>query len=246
MSPDVNDARLRVLKKERKSLDFLLKYRTSFFEENIVDKNATVLEIGSGTGYLNAYLDNKILSTDIMKLGWLDFVSDALHPPLKKNSIDVVILNNVIHHFSSPWNALRNISDILKENGTVLIYDVTLSTVHKLLIKTGISKEKYDSSFDISNPMEVNKDPWMGNNAIPDLMFDNPSRLNELGLKVVSRKHCEFLIFLSSGGVTNSYPMPDFSNVISRFFSMMDKVLVGIFPKVFSLQQKVIIKKMPA
>lgn len=243
MSLDVIKARDRMLKKERQALDFLLKYRSSFFTDNIPEEGV-VLDIGTGIGYLNVYVKKKIFLTDIEKNGWIDFVSDAHHLPMKRNSIDIVILNNVLHHFSSPWKVLQEIRNILKDDGTVLIYDVTLSTIHKFLIVSGISKEQYDTTFNIFSPDAVSKNPWMGNNAIPDLLFDKPSAMEELGFKMQKREYCEFLLFLTSGGITNIFPVPDFHNLFSRIFSFIDATLVKLFPKIFSLQQRVILKKL--
>ncbi len=243
MSLNVYKARTRMIKKERQSLDFLLKYRSKFFLENIPEGRAIIVDIGAGIDYLDIYLNKKIFSTDIQRHNWHDFVSDAHNLPIKENSIDIAILNNVLHHFSSPMKVLQNVRDILKDNGTILIYDVTLSLVHKFLIKSGISNEKYDASFDIYNPNVISKNSWEGNNATPDLLFEKSSEMEKLGLKIVSRQYCEFLIFLTSGGVTNRFPLPDFSYSLSRFFFFFDKILLKMFSNTFALQQRVILKK---
>lgn len=61
--------------------------------------------MGAGTDYLDIYLNKRVFPTDIQRYNWHDFVSDAHNLPIKENSIDIAILNNVLHHFSS----LRNI-----------------------------------------------------------------------------------------------------------------------------------------
>tara|TARA_B110000438_G_scaffold235818_1_gene232706 strand:- start:584 stop:928 length:345 start_codon:yes stop_codon:yes gene_type:complete len=108
--------------------------------------------------------------------------------------------------------------------------------------------EGYDKTIDILSeeiPCNDIDDPWSGNNAIPNLIFDNFAKFNSrLGNKfeLIHSKKSEFLVFLNSGGViakTFYIPLNDLLNkLVIRFDNQLTRL-----HNIFALQQSVVLKK---
>ena len=75
---------------------------TNYFEK-IKDScvNGLTLEIGGGSGNLKDYLGN-VISTDIQYASWIDVVGDAQFLPFDNDSIDNIVLLDVLHHIQYP------------------------------------------------------------------------------------------------------------------------------------------------
>ena len=56
-----------------------------------------VLEIGAGPGFLQEHMHNSIRS-DVLPVPDSDLVLDARHLPLKDNSLDGIVMTDVLHH----------------------------------------------------------------------------------------------------------------------------------------------------
>ena len=172
-----------------------------------------ILEIGCGTGQLSNYLSattfsNKIYATDIslnsLKLAnkfknlnnLIDvnfFQMNLFHPCFRKNSMDIVISNGVLHHTYNPFKAFQEITSLVKPGGCIIIslYNYLgrlITKFNKLLykmfgekgllfdtyIKNQISKEKKKAWMQdqYNHPLEsthsfnevINK--WFKNNKI--------------------------------------------------------------------------------
>ena len=88
------------------------------------NKEYVILDIGSGALSYKKYLRGKGVykSMDIKPFKGVDYVGDVQKKiPLKDNSVDVVILFQVLEHLHSPGNALKEISRVLKKGGKLLL-----------------------------------------------------------------------------------------------------------------------------
>ena len=106
-----------------------------------IGENKKILEIGCGTGQLTNYLaattfSQKIYGTDISlnslklannfklknNLKNIDFCQMNLFEPcFKKNSMDLVISNGVLHHTYDPEQAFYKIAELVKPGGYIII-----------------------------------------------------------------------------------------------------------------------------
>jgi len=97
----------------------------------------TAVDLGCGTGsFTRRFFDPNnmlVLGVDIALAaiqrakskndGVKYFVSDINQLGIKNESVDLVILSGVLHHFPRPQEALKEAFRILKKGGVVLSYD---------------------------------------------------------------------------------------------------------------------------
>lgn len=79
-------------------------------------QQSTVLNIGSLSKDLSK-LHPRIINLDISEYENIDVVGDAHCLPFRDNSIDIVLLKNVLEHIREPETALREIYRVLKPQG---------------------------------------------------------------------------------------------------------------------------------
>lgn len=88
---------------------------------NIQKKN--ILEIGSGTSPIKYFYDN-VIKSDILNLDYLDIVFDCHDidkcEKIEHESLDVIVVTNVLHHLKDPLKFLLKASFMLKEGGCVI------------------------------------------------------------------------------------------------------------------------------
>ena len=118
----------------------------SILEKKIKCENLTILDLGSGQGGTAKILseNNKVISLDLnivrLKLqeDFKDNIQrvngDALIVPLKSDSFDLIILQDVIEHVNDPQSLLVSLHNLLKKNG--ILY---LSTPNRLSVFNVVS-----------------------------------------------------------------------------------------------------------
>lgn len=84
------------------------------------NRNTTLLDVGSGNGYVSYYLDRHFdvtcldFSHNMLKLCPLDknILASATHLPLKDESFDIVFCSNLLHHLKNPLEVLMEMSRV--------------------------------------------------------------------------------------------------------------------------------------
>ena len=72
--------------------------------KKFIDKNTKVIEIGSGSGLIKKIINSKIITTDIKKNPYIDYILDmnAIVIPKKFiNYFKIIIFNHSLHHSKS-------------------------------------------------------------------------------------------------------------------------------------------------
>ena len=84
-----------------------------------------------------------------------------------------------------------------------------------------------------------------GNIAVPHLIFDD-----KLGIEIFRKyfqywydKFTECFIFLNSGGVTSKTKCIPMNRLFLNILHFVDKILVKIFPSIFCMGRKIVLKK---
>ena len=170
------------------------------------------LELGGGTGNLKEFSPN-VFCTDIVKVPWLDAVVDAQSLPFKKNSLDNVVLFDVLHHIENPRLFFNEAVRTLKPGGRVVIVDPYISLASWFIYKY-LHPEPVDFS---QNPLEIlprsdTREPFDSNQAIANLLFEKYIKeFEELftELKLVHKRYMSYIVYPLSGGFEHRSLIPD-------------------------------------
>ena len=235
--------------KNSNNLKFLLNERFNWMNKFIKDEEVG-LEVGSGAGFAKYFIKNKNFKlSDLSNEQHLDYKNiDAQTTPFENNSFNYVIASNMIHHIPFPIKFFREMNRILKKDGKLIIFESYCSIIFQLA--TIIMKhEGFDFTLNVwdeENPKSDEKDAWAGNIAVPHLIFDDKKKFNEnLGnlFSIEYEKLTECLIFLNSGGVTSKTFHIPFPNYLLNFLKRLDSILVKLFPNVFCMGRRIVLKK---
>lgn len=81
-----------------------------------------VLDLGCGSNpKYHKEIKGKIVCLDLYKTGKTHLVADADKLPFKPNSFDKMISINSFYYFKNPFDVAKNLSNILKKNGTLFL-----------------------------------------------------------------------------------------------------------------------------
>jgi len=237
----------RNFNQNNKNLFFLIKKRFNWMNNYISEKNIGI-EIGSGAGFSKFFIKSKKnYLSDITSYFFLDYKKlDAQKMKFKKK-FNYIIASNVIHHLPYPVSFFYSAHKALKRKGKIIIFEPNCSLLLKLIIK--ITKhESYDFSRKIwkKERMINSKNIWNGNNATPNLIFDNKKLFKKnLGhlYRIKYHNYCECLIFILSGGVYSKSPKIKLNFFFLKLLNLFDIVLSFLAPKLFSLGQKIVLEK---
>ena len=94
-----------------------------------IETNGPILEVGSATGIITQYIDNTVICTDISyqmckhaKTKQSHVVCcDAEMLPFKSNTFDAIISSEMIYYLKNPEYFISYSSQMLKNNGNLLI-----------------------------------------------------------------------------------------------------------------------------
>ena len=247
--PNIYKNRLRILSSKNSNLIYLLNKRFSWMKKYLRGKR-NIIELGSGNGCLAKIIKNKnIIFTDIIKYPWINRKVDMLKVNIGKkllSKVDVIIINHSLHHCSSPYTTLKKISKYLKKNGYILINEPETSFFLKLIQiilddESWSLKSKVFRRKNIFNP----RSPWISNTAVANLLFNDSKKFERYfpEYKILENKLSEFFIFLNSGGVNSNFSHVKLSKTLLKLVDCFDSFLIYLFPSVFALNRKIILKK---
>ena len=230
------------LTKKNKNLDYLLKKRFNWMKKYINGKR-TVIELGSGNGFIKKYLGEKIITSDLKTHQNIDYKFDMNNlklPKKLKKKVNVFILNHSLHHCKNPLELIRIMKDNLKKNGFILINEPEISFVFKFFLKI-FNHERWDLDVSKSNQ----KNFWLQNNATGRILFKKnfENKFVKQNFHVVKNQLNEFLIFLNSGGNSVNSPHIKLSETNLNLLNKLDDFLIKVSPEIFALNRRIVLKK---
>lgn len=182
------------------------------------------LELGGGSGVLKEFLP-PVITTDIVFAPWLDAVIDAHALPFHHESLDNIVLFDVLHHLAAPADFFHEVERVLKPEGRVVMMEPYVSWVsffvYRFLHKEGMRWGV--------NPFAVHqaagKAPFEGNQAIPTLIYKK-QRTTFLKtfpkLKIIRQETLDVFLYPLSGGFHHRSLCP---LIFQRFFEGIEKRL---------------------
>ncbi len=239
-------ARAEFFRCKCKNLRFLLKNRYLWMNRYIKTGDV-VVEIGSGAGLTTEFIEQKVITTEILPHPWIDLCLDGLHLPFAAEAIDVAICANVLHHFASPIKFLRDLHRCLKPGGHAVIFEPNPSLLFLLALLI-MRHEGWTFDVDVFDPAALVNDPadpWSGNNAVSGLMFDDPQafRTNLPGFEIVDDRFAECIMFPLSGGVTARTKTIECPLAVLEAIGWIDRQLCRLSPKISAMGRLVVLRK---
>jgi len=128
------------------------------------------VEVGGGSGNLKHFLPD-VFSFDIVTQPWLDFMADAQRLPLRDGAVGNLILVDVLHHIEFPLLFLREAQRVLRPGGRLIMLEPGITPlsypVYKFLHEEPV---ELDAHALLEGSPDPDKDPYMGNQALPTLL----------------------------------------------------------------------------
>lgn len=184
-------------------------YGTMLADVATVARPGTVLEIGSGSGYVKS-LDSTVITSDVVP-GHSDMLVDAERLPFADESLKGILLTHVFHHIPHVEKFLAEAQRTLVPGGVVTMIDVAHTPLARLVFGR-FHPEAYDHrvkawELDTSGPYGG------ANQAMSWVVFQRDrKRLRDLfpQLCVEAMDFLPWLGYLLSGGATrrNFIPAP--------------------------------------
>lgn len=228
------------------NLKYLLEKRLGWMN-NFIKNDDVGVEFGSGTGFSKLFIKCRNFKiTDLNSYEWLDESGiNVLQTPYENNSLDFVLVSNLIYTLPQPLLFFKEMERILKPEGVVIIHEVNASWSMRKIIKMR-KHEGFDFSHDVyaldtpSSRIEINP-----NAAIPRLLFD---RINDFekqipSFKIVYSGFSEFLLLLNSGGLASPTKYMRLPKFLLKLVNTVDKILIRLAPQTFALQRQIVIQK---
>jgi SAM-dependent methyltransferase len=165
-------------------------------------KPGITLELGGGSGNLKEFLPEAITS-DIVFVPWLDAVMDAQALPFKEESLDNIVLFDVLHHLAAPAIFFQEVERALRPRGRAVMMEPYVSwlsfPVYRFLHAEGMT---WDTD-PFRGKQAENKEPFHGNQAVPTLIFEKYREKYDQSfprLKIARMEKMDSLIYPLSGG----------------------------------------------
>ena len=161
------------------------------------------LEIGGGIGNLHIHA-GRLIKTDIQHSVGVDVVADAQQLPFDNEVFSNIVLFDVLHHLQCPLLFFAEAQRVLKPGGRVIMVEPGITPVSKLLYKMG-HEEPVEMGWNMNDSckVDVDKDPYDSNQAIPTILFKRDPQLfltMVKGFKINSSDWLSLFAYPLSGG----------------------------------------------
>ncbi|RJR26839.1 class I SAM-dependent methyltransferase [candidate division WWE3 bacterium] len=242
---------MSILEKHKKAWDSneVLRYvYCKWYKQIVADlsqkgtEQEKTVEIGSGIGSFKEFYP-KCISTDIGDNPNAEMRFDAHEMPFENESVDNLVLIDVLHHLQNPLKFLGEGARVLKKGGRLIMLEPYPSIMSRLIFGM-FHREPFDFRINIYNVNQnSDKDPWEGNQAIPYLIFcKNGSKFeDDFGGAYIIRKKdfVTTLVYPVSGGFS-------FGPLLSgNLVSTVEKFnrITAKFPGLFAFRIYIVLEK---
>jgi SAM-dependent methyltransferase len=171
-------------------------------------EKAKVLEIGSGGGFIKKMNANIIIS-DILEGVNCDMTFSAETIPFEDNSLDAILMIDVLHHLPDCRKFFSEAQRVLREGGKIIMIEPA-NTVFSRFIYSHIHHENFDQdakdwSFESSGPLSG------ANGALPWIVFKRDYQIFKENFPGLRRESIEYhtpFAYIVSGGLSYKSLLP--------------------------------------
>ncbi|UCD28215.1 MAG: class I SAM-dependent methyltransferase [Planctomycetota bacterium] len=159
----------------------------------------TSLEVGAGTGNFKSFWPELIVS-DLIETPYVDLVADGTMLPLAAGSLSNLVVIDLLHHLHDPHKFFDEAARVLKPGGRILIIEPYI-TLLSYVCYFAVHHE--DICFSEYGKSSTKEDPWEGNLAMMNLLFDRQKgRWNRRhpSFHIITRQPFGLLDFQLAGG----------------------------------------------
>ena len=179
-----------------------------------------VLEIGSGAGFFKDFFPT-IIRSEILQVRNVDLVTDATQLPFSNNSLDAIVMTDVLHHIPNAANFFSEASRCLRPGGKVLMIE-PWPTFWSKFVYQNFHSEPFDISGDWTIP---SSGPLSGaNGALPWILFERDRVQFEDAFPLLRINQVQWMmpfVYLLSGGVSLRFSLPGFVYPFLRRFEQL-------------------------
>jgi SAM-dependent methyltransferase len=175
----------------------------------IAEGPGSVLEFGSGAGFLGQYIPG-LIASEVFACPDIQLILDARQLPFSSGSLKAIAMVDVLHHIPDNRAFLTEAQRCLRSGGSIVMIEPWVSTwsrpIYKHLHHEPFEPESKDWTFPSSGPLSG------ANGALPWMIFERDrrefeSQFSELSIQTV-RPFMPFR-YLVSGGVSMRQLMPE-------------------------------------
>ncbi|MBN2182261.1 MAG: class I SAM-dependent methyltransferase [Sedimentisphaerales bacterium] len=181
------------------------------FAENVPDtQGKTLVELGSGGGFIKQVLKNAITS-EVLEVPNVDRVFSALEMPFERASVDAFFMIDVLHHITEPRVFFAEAMRCLKNGGRIVMIEPANTPWSRF-----VYKNFHHEPFDVRADWELTKAGRLShaNGAMPWIIFTRDRKIFQKefpSLKIVKIYNHTPFRYLLSGGLTLRQLVPSFA-----------------------------------
>lgn len=236
---DLDDPRTTELRKQiLRSKPFLRKLYQQWYRrilESLPRMEGTVLELGTGPGFLREHIPG-LITSDILPVTGCDLCCSALALPFADRSLRAIVMINVLHHLPDADGFFRECARSLQAGGRVIMIEPWVSPWSRF-VYSKLHHEPFDPAapswkLPESGPLSG------GNDALPWIVFARDREVFATQctpLRIISIKPGYPASYLLSGGMSLRNLVPGcMSGPMSCLEDHLPKFLVA-FAAMFAL-----------
>lgn len=175
--------------------------------ESISDGPGSVLELGSGPGFLQDYIP-RMITSEVFPCSTVMLVADGHRLPFASGSLRAIVMTDVLHHMSRPRDFLAEAARCVRAGGVIAAVEPWVSSWSRIIYR----RFHYE-------PFEPEAEQWefrrgSANNALPWILFDRDRERFEREFpqwEVEKITPIHPFRYLLSGGIRLRSLMPAFS-----------------------------------
>ncbi len=202
----------------------------------------TILELGGGSGNFKEFFlhhhPNRatLICSDIVPTPHCDLAADALALPFPDNSLDNILMQDVLHHIPFPLRFFAEAQRTLRPGGRIVMTEPYISPFSRLVFKLAHPEPVITSIPLFANPPDADPCPFPGsgafasNQATPTLLFFRyraqfSARFPHLQILHRLRRSC--FVYPLSGGFSGPKLLPTCAEPLAWMF---EKLLTPLAP----------------